>query len=554
MDTPELNVQPAEKDFRPPNWPKAFPYPSYAELSKVLPNTTIFRVRVNSQNLLREIEEEGAFLPRINDPILGPIWGQLDLTSKAVHADFSANLHTLVQPLEKAFQNDRFLELLAHPPPEGINQKLLQQYLDINDSEILHRLDCILNFNTDPELVVLELHRWRQEKSIPAWAVEAFAQDKTLQRSYIIFVNSQREANPKKDFSEQAKEGINLLVESWIQTIALLQPSLNLQETENTLKQFFTVKRLFMRTNSRFLTFRLFQQLVPDFWQKFHWHNLDVPETESLAEQLGKKVIQQVETWRYLTSLKQKVEQTFDRFFPALAVKPVIKELAFVYSPHSSRGEWLPEQKAIYLITSQRSKDFPGKGITLFDQETINPAGIPGKRKIIDFLTIAHEYSHAVFDQIVFDRRGISQEGRWPQDSQLAHPITEGFAVLVETLLIDVMKTHPKGFDLEQADLADIDNWKKGRAQNLRLAKNGYTEGFAHLMWHIYLAGARTEQGITPELGIKAVRNFLDQIDGNKILDTFRDDQAYQKLLQTKKHSWNDWQQFILGMEKLLFE
>ena len=127
-------------------------------------------------------------------------------------------------------------------------------------------------------------------------------------------------------------------------------------------------------------------------------------------------------------------------------------------------------------------------------------SGRPLQRKIVTLMIFFHEYAHAIFDHAVPRTDSV----RWLTGYDVAN---EGFATLLEILLVDKMVATRRELGLTERDIDDLKDWKRQRLWSLKQKKSQHTVG-AFYVWHkVYKRG-----------GEDAMLDLLQRLDSRQLL------------------------------------
>ncbi|MBI4055999.1 MAG: hypothetical protein HY399_00420 [Elusimicrobia bacterium] len=117
---------------------------------------------------------------------------------------------------------------------------------------------------------------------------------------------------------------------------------------------------------------------------------------------------------------------------------------------------------------------------TVFTQSRrLDPRSLT-KQKTQALITLFHEYAHGIFDEVIVPEE---QETSVAGKPTAYHVMTEGFAVMMEMLMMDKAIEERFFLGLTDQDVEDLGTWRKQRYEYLRKAKNHYTHGTLYF-WH----------------------------------------------------------------------
>ncbi|MFA6093149.1 MAG: hypothetical protein WCU88_08240 [Elusimicrobiota bacterium] len=201
--------------------------------------------------------------------------------------------------------------------------------------------------------------------------------------------------------------------------------------------------------------------------------------TPSLLDRLALRDLA-VETTRALMTTLAQVRRLLHAFFPAFdAATPVV--LAFRLDSSKTNGFFISSASRRYIGDAAPGFPLPerssAQGPTPFDAAHAISANIA--RLVLLF----HEYAHNILSLRV-------HAPPLPGEPHNAfEAINEGFAVMLELLMIDKAVAAREELGLTQQDASDLLEWKRGRLSSLRRLRNHYTKGTLGF-WHgIYKQG-----------------------------------------------------------------
>lgn len=232
----------------------------------------------------------------------------------------------------------------------------------------------------------------------------------------------------------------------------------------------------------------------------------------------------------YLDGLLRQTRGLYQRFFPAF-------DAEFAVRMASSRKDAAGGTKGSHEV-DPRKKDTVHQ-ITLIEdaplgaanerERTLTPFARsadknPGlfklaiQRWVSRAVTLFHEYSHGVFHQLT---PGISRGMNLPESDMLrvdvATVLDEGFAVLMETLLIDRLLAGAGEPGLTPEDAADLRVRKKQRLFDMRHRRDHYAAGTYYFMHKLY-----------KREGEAGVLSFLKDLDMARLYTLFTYDPSYR--------------------------
>lgn len=167
-------------------------------------------------------------------------------------------------------------------------------------------------------------------------------------------------------------------------------------------------------------------------------------------------------------------------------------------------ARFFPEfQKAVPLRLSYRLKEhawgyydwgdgsiglagptFPVPGRELERAPGPFPDRRPMSSRVARLIITFHEYAHALF----YDHTGAKPTEGMREETVLT-AVNEGFAVMLELLVIDKALAARAELGLSEDEAQDMRRWKAGRIASLRRDKNQYTEGTLRVWHRLYREG-----------------------------------------------------------------
>lgn len=252
---------------------------------------------------------------------------------------------------------------------------------------------------------------------------------------------------------------------------------------------------------------------------------------EGLGELL-KPQAEAVDRGKYLIHAFWVTQTLWRQFFPGFSEFPEVKWLEMYDADHqyatnakpfcSSNGRWNYEVRRIDLESAVGLGEtrFPG----IYDQVTESSSRVWITRKVDDIRVLSHEWAHAVFDDLVYDKKGVMRK-KIVNDS-VHEAFTEGFAVLMEYLTLKVMQENPEKFGLSPAELEMLQKQREKRMDKLDGKDGGkvnhYTEGLVGVFWPVFDQTCRVDGKYNLQAGLLGVKDFICKLDGSKLITTGR--------------------------------
>lgn len=142
------------------------------------------------------------------------------------------------------------------------------------------------------------------------------------------------------------------------------------------------------------------------------------------------------------------------------------------------------------------------------------------RRGLARILTFFHEYAHGVFHEII---PSISRGFILPEEDGIRinaeTALNEGFAVMLELLLVDKMLSRPGDFGLGPEEIEDARSWKAQRLRDMRHARNHYTQGTFYFIHKIY-----------KQEGEAGLLKFLEDLDTQRLYELATHDLPFRLL------------------------
>lgn len=273
------------------------------------------------------------------------------------------------------------------------------------------------------------------------------------------------------------------------------------------------------------------------------------------------------EAGKYARQLYYRVHDAYRHFFPQVYVDPEIRRVS-IDSPSPSEEQandsiepmnaafFYPESKSIHLRT--------GKAIVTAETAQFDLVRTPMntlrlRRRVVDSVGVAHEITHGIFEKI----SNVELQGK-PPTGTIDEVLNEGHAVIMHTLFIDAVKQNPHLLQFDQTDLEHLQRYKmaylrmikepvqllniyfdtqafqkdpKGYMLYLKQHQTPidgpYAEGTFRIFHRIYeeAAGPITHRDVAK--GLKAIKEFISNVNRTKTLSLLSIDRQYRKILMT---------------------
>jgi hypothetical protein len=217
---------------------------------------------------------------------------------------------------------------------------------------------------------------------------------------------------------------------------------------------------------------------------------------------------------RYLVELRERSRRLYTRLFPEVVADFPIT-VGYRRAEERNASQRRPDENGVHGIT------FFGPDFTTHSTEDenvdsdLNVVGMPKlqvPRRIDSLVTFFHEMAHGVFDRAV----PVPDRFRTSLDSAF-YALTEGFAVMLELVMIDRLSAARVEFGLSDADVSSLRASKRRRIQILRRVPNHLTEGTFHF-WH----------GIYKRAGVTGMMQVLERLDPARVGALNRNSMEYR--------------------------
>lgn len=241
-------------------------------------------------------------------------------------------------------------------------------------------------------------------------------------------------------------------------------------------------------------------------------------------------------TTRELMATVGEARRLFDRYFPGFErAVPVklnfhLKDSIWGFYELNPEGSHITLTGPRYPLPGREREEHPGP----FPQA--EPMSGRMGRLVISF----HEYGHALF---YAHTKAVPEYMEAPT---VQNAVNEGFAVLLELVMIDKVVADRKTLGLSPSEVKDLQRWKALRISSLKSLKNWYTEGTLGFWHKIYRGGGEklmleTLDGLVPErmAGVPLDHPvFMLAAGSPKLLAAFTraGDQTWEGLLALSNH------------------
>lgn len=449
-------------------------------------------------------------------------------------------------------------ELANLPEGSAIDRETLKKRLETSSLPLTERLDFLLNHNIDPDLIPFTLANMAKgADEMPDTFPQVLSRDEFLRRRLALIVTkfnifSLDELKNSQTIPYDINGFINECVGSLGKNPQTTQEQIS--TLRNYLEDFFDFKKdrwaipllRFadkLRRTSLQTYFEVRQRSLskPEQWFPVSPNNeyVSFPTFEYI-----RKHAKAAENGRYLVLLYKQTRDLYQRFFPQIWQEPDVEHLKLsdptpderwdsglrpVESFEDVNGAYDPKVKSIAVksgtvMTTGGEEAFAEETYTFVTDKKM-------RRRVTDTVIMAHELTHAVYDKVIGRHSNITREDNYQQTAD--HAINEGFAVMMELLLIDELKANPSLLNLDQRDLEDLEIRKKARLFDLKKNRTGYTEGTYRVLHRVYTEGAGRGHQRDMQAGLTAIRQFIHSLNPDRTRQVLRTDPQYIELLRT---------------------
>lgn len=163
--------------------------------------------------------------------------------------------------------------------------------------------------------------------------------------------------------------------------------------------------------------------------------------------------------------------------------------------------------------------------------------GFRVQRIIADTVSLAHEYTHAIYEKL--SPSGLQQ---YPDVSFTTADQTfnEGFATMMTYLFIDALKRDPQLLGLDAEGIGDLNHYSSaalygnGEDAGLRRFDQEYVQGTLKVFHKIFAEAAGSPKTRDVSKGLTAMRTFVEGLDRTKTLQTDMQDPKFQTLVKAR--------------------
>lgn len=481
--------------------------------------------------------------------------------------------------LDDVLHNRELLHVISGLPEDGVLKKEeLRQHLNTVNDPLVERAFFVLNYSIDPELIPYALaHLDLKRHDAPELFINQMSRNEYLRRRMAGLITNPTfrkqyigvHPNDEKSYSKQMIGEINGFIND-----CSLDVSKNPQVTKDQivslreyLQKFFNLRRdsWGMGPSGEFFQY-LRDATKHAYFESFQRDKLTGEKTRYALASGNTPIRNYLSTYEqalgigeYTLILYQTVKDIYKKAFPEIYQESDVKLLRLT-DPRpedvfgidlktlvdGSNGYFRGEDKSIGI---QSGTVVMKRGVKAFDEETVSFFKKRAKRKVADTVTMAHEFTHSIYEKMVRGHASQMPEAAEKYHDTADHAVNEGFAVMMELLFIDTLKANPALLDLSAQDVVDLETWKQDRLFELKKEKSGYTEGTYRIMHKVYSEGAGKGGRRDMHAGLVAIRQFLGSLDPNKTLKTSRSGQEYKDLL--KKGDPQEWTRFFSQPQKL---
>jgi len=497
---------------------------------------------------------------RINDESLVPS-GDIGERWKSLWERADTKVDEMRGYFRNIIKNDHVLStLLSLDSKEELSERKIGELLGLGDGYQwdVKRLYLIINKGVDPVLLPLVIESYIKERNLPEEITDVLSSNYRLWNKLTgLFTDPSFSenfgGNRGEPYPDEVKKRINDLIVSWDSELKKLS-SLSDEDRircKEALGDFFNLEKELWHQNEKNGYEKMFfwrETTARSYLKIKSYNNGSLAWREgsfvgsNMAEMFKRRAVA-VEKGKYLIGLYRFVEKLFENYFPEIALKGVNVRALSLEDPKGSKGRYKETKENCELAKGfWRMKDGLigiGSGSfvedksarELLDDKTFGRAPeLLVDRKVGDFLTMVHEYAHAIYSKIV-------REGKLPKDYKETadHAITEGFSVLMEYVVNDFLCENPYLLGWTQKNIEQAKRIKKQRNISLQEHPNGYTEGSYRILYRIYGQGFKksgADRNKKRSAGLKIVRRFIETLDYKKIVSVRRDSDEYKQALK----------------------
>lgn len=231
----------------------------------------------------------------------------------------------------------------------------------------------------------------------------------------------------------------------------------------------------------------------------------------------------------YMIKLYGKTEESYEEFFPELFNDPKIKQLVVEDALNrmdltdnnnkNANGHFSNKTRKIRLQSETRFSHGGDEALT--EEAPTMMTDILARRKVGDVIIIAHELSHAIYDETVIDQLNQRPDsdtyvvGKVERDlnkdpQPLDTVLSEGFALVMEINFIDKIIANPHLINLDSQDLEALRNYREAR---LKYIKTVEKDSYYGIGYHI-MSVLQKQIFDSPE---KSLKSLLERISYEKI-------------------------------------
>lgn len=198
-----------------------------------------------------------------------------------------------------------------------------------------------------------------------------------------------------------------------------------------------------------------------------------------------------------------RVKTLYKRFFPEFFRDFAWRAEFYLSERPNGQHQWMGRDNPHEIALKLPWRMVPGRREDELEYATFSYSGEGNRptmqRRISTLMVFFHEYAHGIFAETL-------GHGGWSTWIGPYQTLDEGFAVMLELLLIDKLIGASQEFGFSAKDIEDLKNWKKGRLSSLRRERNHYTKGVLQFWHRVYKQG-----------GEAAMLRFLHSLDDKKL-------------------------------------
>lgn len=479
------------------------------------------------------------------------------------------SVNKLRRDIKKIIGTDEFHDMI-YPEhfvrlDEGYIYKNIDGENDIQKSEEAFRIKMLLNHSVDVNILKLRVKNWETQGKISAGMANVFYEDRTIQERFIGAMAANflvREGMASFSMAYD-KEPIEVLARRWTRLA---------DGSEEDKAQIIS---LFVDEDGNPSDY-IVEGKNTDIAESIMLADIDTPNIDYKDELLFGRINviaeqeRRVEEVRFLMMVEKKINEIFSTNFPSLGNFPEVDKFKIktITDPENVKSDetyssWAARMNGV--IVWNHGKNLEGgceemRSMTcatsslVADREKDGADQLNYLRTRLDLnalVVLTHEITHLWYYQLFeeeitgqilarvnSDGETVKRVSVWKDKNDktveiekkinvsrlLWNSFTEGMSIFTQGLMIDyLLKEAP--IELSDEDRKALQAMKRTRGLEQKLYDSEYGEG-QKIIWSIYRDAMRGDtqtesesRNGDPNIGIKAVVDFLKQLDVNKITD-----------------------------------